>query len=73
MSVRDIHKEFYLSKTSGLQRFLNTHTHTHTHTLTHTHTHDGAGEMAQWLRALAVLLKVLSSISNTHTVAHNHL
>jgi hypothetical protein len=33
----------------------------------------GAGEMAQWLRALATLLEVLSSIPSNHTVAHNHL
>jgi hypothetical protein len=29
--------------------------------------------MAQWLRALAVLLKVLSSNSSNHMVPHNHL
>jgi hypothetical protein len=33
----------------------------------------GAGEMAQWLRALTALPEVLSSISSTHMVAHNHL
>jgi hypothetical protein len=32
----------------------------------------GAGEMAQWLRALTALLKVLSSNPNNHMVAHNH-
>ena len=32
-----------------------------------------AGEMAQWLRALAALPKVLSSIPRNHMVAHNHL
>ena len=32
----------------------------------------GAGEMAQWLRALTVLLKVLSSNPSNHMVAHNH-
>jgi hypothetical protein len=32
----------------------------------------GTGEMAQWLRALAVLPEVLSSIPSTHMVAHNH-
>ena len=32
----------------------------------------GAGEMAQWLRALTVLLEVPSSIPNNHMVAHNH-
>jgi hypothetical protein len=31
------------------------------------------GEMAQWLRALTVLPKVLSSIPSNHMVAHNHL
>jgi hypothetical protein len=33
----------------------------------------GAEEMAQWLRALTALLKVLSSIPSNHMVAHNHL
>jgi hypothetical protein len=32
-----------------------------------------AGEMAQWLRALTALPKVLSSIPSNHMVAHNHL
>jgi hypothetical protein len=32
-----------------------------------------AGEMAQQLRALTALLEVLSSNSNNHMVAHNHL
>jgi hypothetical protein len=32
-----------------------------------------AGEMAQWLRALTVLLKVLGSNRSNHMVAHNHL
>jgi hypothetical protein len=32
-----------------------------------------AGEMAQWLRALTALLKVMSSNPNNHMVAHNHL
>jgi hypothetical protein len=31
------------------------------------------GEMAQRLRALAVLPEVLSSILSNHIVAHNHL
>jgi hypothetical protein len=31
-----------------------------------------AGEMAQWLRALTVLPKVLSSNPSNHTVAHNN-
>jgi hypothetical protein len=33
----------------------------------------GAGEMAQWVRALTALPKVLSSNPNNHMVAHNHL
>jgi hypothetical protein len=32
----------------------------------------GAGKMAQRLRALAGLPKVLSSIPNNHMMAHNH-
>jgi hypothetical protein len=32
-----------------------------------------AGEMAQWLRALPALPKVLSSNPSNHMVAHNHL
>jgi hypothetical protein len=32
---------------------------------------DGAGELAQWLRAPTVLPEVLSSIPNNHMVAHN--
>ena len=32
----------------------------------------GAGEMAQRLRALTVLPKVMSSIPSNHMVAHNH-
>ena len=31
-----------------------------------------AGEMAQWLRALTALLKVLNSSPSNHMVAHNH-
>jgi hypothetical protein len=34
---------------------------------------EGAGEMAQRLRALTALPKVLSSIPSNHMVAHNHL
>ena len=34
---------------------------------------EGAGEMAQWLRAPTALLKVLSPNSSNHMVAHNHL
>jgi hypothetical protein len=33
----------------------------------------GAGEMAQRIRALTVLSKVLSSNPSNHMVAHNHL
>jgi hypothetical protein len=33
----------------------------------------GAGETAQWLGALTVLPKVLSSIPSNHMVAYNHL
>jgi hypothetical protein len=33
----------------------------------------GAGEMAQWLRVLAVLPEVLNSIPSNHMVAHNYL
>jgi hypothetical protein len=38
----------------------------------HYKSHCRAGEMAQWLRALTVLLKVLSSNPSNHMVAHNH-
>ena len=38
-----------------------------------TKTNSRAGEMAQWLRALAAAPEVRSSIPSTHTVAHNHL
>jgi hypothetical protein len=31
-----------------------------------------AGEMAQWLRVLTALLKVLSSNPSNHMMAHNH-
>jgi hypothetical protein len=31
-----------------------------------------AGEMAQWLRTLTALLKVLSSNPSNYMVAHNH-
>jgi hypothetical protein len=33
----------------------------------------GTGEMAQWVRALTALTKVLSSNPSNHMVAHNHL
>jgi hypothetical protein len=32
-----------------------------------------AGKMAQWVRALTALLKVLSSNPSNHMVAHNYL
>jgi hypothetical protein len=32
-----------------------------------------AGKMAQWVRALTVLPKVLSSNPSNHIVVHNHL
>jgi hypothetical protein len=34
---------------------------------------EGAGEMAQWFRALTALPEVLSSIPSNHMVAHYHL
>jgi hypothetical protein len=34
---------------------------------------EGAGEMTQWLRALAAVPEVLSSIPSNHMVAYNHL
>jgi hypothetical protein len=34
---------------------------------------EGAGEMAQQLRALTALPEVLSSNPSNHMVAHNHL
>ena len=34
---------------------------------------EGAGDMAQWLRALAALPEVLSSIPSNYMVAHSHL
>jgi hypothetical protein len=33
----------------------------------------GAGEMAQWLRALTARPEVQSSTLSIHMVAHNHL
>jgi hypothetical protein len=33
----------------------------------------GAREMAQWLRVLTALPKVLSSFPSNHMVPHNHL
>jgi hypothetical protein len=38
-----------------------------------TRTNPRAGEMAQWVRALTALPKVLSSNPSNHMVAHNHL
>ena len=35
--------------------------------------HRGAGEMVQWLRALATLPEDPGSIPSTHTEAHGHL
>ena len=35
--------------------------------------HIGAGEVAQWLRALSALPEDLNSIPSNHMVAHNHL
>jgi hypothetical protein len=32
----------------------------------------GAGEMAQWLRALTTLSEILSSLPSNHIVAHKH-
>jgi hypothetical protein len=32
-----------------------------------------AGKMAQWLRTVAALLEVLSSIPSNHMMAHSHL
>jgi hypothetical protein len=40
---------------------------------THMKALKGAGEMAQWLRALTALPKVLSSNPSNHMVAHNRL
>jgi hypothetical protein len=42
-------------------------------TLIHLNSFTGAREMAQQLRALTALPKVLSSIPSNHMVAHNHL
>jgi hypothetical protein len=33
--------------------------------------YDGAGEMAQWLKALAAFSEVLSSIPSNHMAAYN--
>jgi hypothetical protein len=33
----------------------------------------GAGEMAQWLRPLAALPEIVSSVPNIHMEARNHL
>jgi hypothetical protein len=32
-----------------------------------------AGKMAQWLRALAALPEILSSVSGNYMLDHNHL
>jgi hypothetical protein len=34
---------------------------------------EGAGEMAQWVRALTALPKVQNSNPSNHMVAHNYL
>jgi hypothetical protein len=34
---------------------------------------NGAGEMIQWLKALAALPEEAGSISSTHVVVHKHL
>ena len=44
-----------------------------TSSLASVNTSGRAGEMAQWVRALTALLKVLSSNPSNHMVAHNHL
>jgi hypothetical protein len=41
--------------------------------MTQLESHFRAGEVAQWLRALAALPKVLSSNPSSHMVAHSHL
>jgi hypothetical protein len=46
---------------------------TQVHSLSHFKDFVGAGEMAQWLRALTVLPEVLSSVLSNLMVAHNHL
>ena len=43
------------------------------HQMLHKNYNTGAGEMAQWLRALVALPKVLNSIPSNQMVAHNHL
>jgi DNA repair protein RadC len=40
--------------------------------ITHLRTTTRAGELAQWVRALTALSKVLSSNPSNHMVAHNH-
>ena len=45
----------------------------HIHCICRRSVNSGAREMAQWLRALPALPKVLSSIPSNHMVAHNHL
>jgi hypothetical protein len=74
-----------LPLTSGLQRSINIcvriHKHIHAHKYEHTHIHThmsnlrkgGAGDMAQWLRALAALSENLGSIPRIHMAAHNCL
>jgi hypothetical protein len=52
--------------------FTNLQTDRHTHTQLKL-INSGAGEIAQHLRALIVLMKVLSSNPSNHIVAHDHL
>jgi hypothetical protein len=42
-------------------------------TTDHEKAEQGAGEMAQQLRALTAFMKVLNSNPSNHMVAHNHL
>ena len=49
---------------SEVHPWLYTQTHKRTHT--HTHRHARAGEMAQWVKALAIKPKDLSLIPGTH-------
>jgi hypothetical protein len=44
----------------------------HTHKIVLRERENWAGEMAQQLRALTALLKVLSSNPSNHMVVHNH-
>jgi hypothetical protein len=46
--------------------YAHTHAHTHTHTQNKSNVSLGAGEIAQWLRALTALLENSGSIPYTH-------